>query len=1529
MSTSTSTPAGGNNANLELITQLYAGPSFRDAATALLRQSLQQQYPALGIDPSITLLATPAWDVVNDQIVARPTEYHALSDILVKQAVLATPTLCIEGEHFLTRHPVTEPAIHLPVRITDIARTLNTLAPVLLSAYQEQLVAYWNASNGNGPHWHTLSSTLRSAWNVEPSEQWDAVDCAMARRLYYAPDRSIRQVNDPFDSKAYLIDFARVDGAHPAQLGPTMIAALIGQDHGRTLILTYSLLNGHEKFASLEQLGQSLPAHLGTSAAITTVQWRLFEPSGNFFDQLACAMIAQQVEAVGAMTFEELRQADPSQINRTLNTTQAADNGAITQNGRDLSWYHHSLPDWLSLASTTDLNFYARHLKDLAALNSQNAGQPCLEDIPPIQEYALEQIKQQMLQDHPDAENLALEKLVMQVRSVVTWGTFIVPGVTDTATFTLAELALQNLIAVPIGKKSIQLRNGKNLPAWLDVDYVESLISQVDIGKTYPELIKHKLLDIREEAARRKNLYAQQLRIQLPLMALQSKIRQEHAIDERGYRYVAALMAPDAADHYVDGQAIVMRPLAFVPQRRKNATQDAVANMYVIGPRNVTAGPCLLYRPLFEPPLVQYRSPANLIYAITQAPELRDTVLAWLPDAAHSDYANYVFPADVPSPWAVADFLVEPDKLLALSGPMTLGDRSLSGDVLGALFDANTQALIELADRQSVSNAERRWATLKQAGWVLFNAVLPFASRAVNTAAWIWQIVDQLQQFAEAQALGQKQAEWTALTDVLLNLGMAITLHIAMRSQRPVLPGETKSPPALPAAEPIEIKQLPTYATHDTPPNQHSSLFTSGAINRLPEDLATVLDSFKVDKPPTIGTAIKDQGTYQHLYRSQGKYYAPIGTRWFEVAVQADEPLVIVDPKQPERVGPALIHNAQGDWFIDTRLRLRGGGPKRAIKKADDAATLKAAEVRSKLEAFENTKKAAQQELQRAHLDMTQAPETSASAKRQHYLDKLNSQRSDYETALQHLQTLNVFSPLTDYQPRALAYVKAQLDLSQAGIREAQTRFTPQLRTVLEQVERQAQAPLERHIEDARRMTSLNQDMITRLDYVQSRFEQLKSLALDGLRLVQERRKQMPSYTSHDLKALNVTLSRNLCLTESSLESTPSAWTALDHIINTADIAIQTLRDTLQERSEARLDERIEALASLIEQFSVIDERLDDLPQDFASAIIPEQVEHLRKQISDFSNASLAHLSRLHTERDSLRNRPTPPPTPPRPKRKFIHTRYNGMLIGEPRLTALGLETDLVDIRSPLTQQIIATYHEKEPGVWVQRITESEPSPVSPPMQACIDDGQAYLDGLASFLERADQQAQKAGRTPVGIEYLLHQHAQLLELAEKAIEQTLARDPIPDHQRRTATIVSRKLKEAVIQVYRRATQHMVQMTKQQPPTMIGVEWLRNRNAITLKKVINRRRIKGPRPDYLDEYTITERGTHNLLWYAHFHYSAAWTAPKAFLSARLKTPAEQRRGSQADTLSGLNQQQRTDYYRSEINLDQARRVFFNA
>jgi hypothetical protein len=230
--------------------------------------------------------------------------------------------------------------------------------------------------------------------------------------------------------------------------------------------------------------------------------------------------------------------------------------------------------------------------------------------------------------------------------------------------------------------------------------------------------------------------------------------------------------------------------------------------------------------------------------------------------------------------------------------------------------------------------------------------------------------------------------------------------------------------------------------------------------------------------------------------------------------------------------------------------------------------------------------------------------------------------------------------------------------------------------------------------------------------------------------------------------------------------------------------------------------------------------------------------------------------------------------------------------------------------------------------VWVERVSTALPTP-TPTLEISLNKGQDLLDGLPAFTLRMDELMKQAGRSAVGIEYLFHQHAMQLEHVSAAIEQALTDSNVTDSSQRSAAVLNKALSDAVDSLYQQAKSAMSGMTKAQSPTPSGVAWLQANDAIRIAKTVRRRRLKGGKALYLDEYTITDQTTRKVLWYAHFLYSTSWVPDKAFLSARLKTPQEQQQGSEADSTRGLGRAQRLAYYRSMIGVEQARQLFFSA
>ncbi|NWE37338.1 hypothetical protein HX800_35365, partial [Pseudomonas gingeri] len=191
------------------------------------------------------------------------------------------------------------------------------------------------------------------------------------------------------------------------------------------------------------------------------------------------------------------------------------------------------------------------------------------------------------------------------------------------------------------------------------------------------------------------------------------------------------------------------------------------------------------------------------------------------------------------SPGTLSTLLVQPWLALTMTGPVILGSQTVQDDELATLFTANAKALVELADKQSVSNAEARWESFKRAGWMIFNAALPFLGKTVGTAAWVGQLINDVQEAIDASESGDSTAKWSALTDIFLNLGMALALHLASR-QTPLVRAE-KPTPEIPtptqAPAPLPVIQQPDIQTPELPGGHEPPLHTLGALTRQPPSL--------------------------------------------------------------------------------------------------------------------------------------------------------------------------------------------------------------------------------------------------------------------------------------------------------------------------------------------------------------------------------------------------------------------------------------------------------------------------------------------------------------------------------------------------------------------------------------------------------------------------------------------------------------------------------------------------------------------
>ena len=1511
---------------VEVITQLVTGPSPCEVATRALQPALKALYPTLDIDPQLAMVVTPSWLIADDQVIAGASHSESLTDVLVRLGLSGTTVTYLEGEHFLTLQPGVPVSLQLPVKIDAIGALLNELAPLLFIAYKEQQVEYWDEFTSPGqPRWLQLSDALRNLWNVDASLGWDADLQAMAHRVFQQPDKRQRLPGDPYKTRTCLIDLdhsAEAERGHMARLDT---AVLIGTAAERSLIISYSVINGFQRFDSLDEFADTLPRRFGRNSTSAELKWRLFEPDGNFFDHQACSLIALEADALGQINFFD----GSTEYNLYPHAGTAGNYQQPTPRLKPhMERLQPLLPSWLNTASPADQSSYSRHLLDLTTVQHANNGKTFQSEVDSLQTFTRDALSRAMLKDHPTAADVNIDDIQVSITSVVVWGTFVLPGNTQTRTLSLLELALQNLAGLPLGNKTVSARDGSALPAWMSVAYLENLVSTVDIGRTYPAYLKARLVDDIAQAHTLQALYTRQLCIELPLLALQNKILGKAGIDEQGYRYVLAALGSTAGERRVDGLDIVIRPLAFVAHR-SSSRADTVQNMFVIGPRVAGSGPCVLYRPLFETALLQYPGHANLLYAIQHSQHLRESVLAWLPDDVRFNYSQFVFTARLPSVWTIPQLLVNPVTPLDMSRPVELGTTLIENDALETLYASNVQALITQADRQSVSDAEARWATLKQGGWMLFNAALPFLGRSVGTAAWIWQIMDDLQEVSDVANQASGEVAWSALADILLALGMVLAHRAAVgdkpQTQSISAPEEpTQVPKPVPQA--LKPQRLPDVIDDDPLPPRETSLNTPAALKRSPTALASLLDRFKVTRPEDLGTP-HSSGPYRSLYAHGTKWYAPVGQRWFEVQINDNEDIQVIDSRQqPPRAGPVLARTVNGQWIIDLRLRLRGGGLSRRQREARERRQAQAKALNTEIEAFDLTMPDKRTRLLAARAALQEALPEAREGQRQPYLDVLDAQSREYGAMIEKLKALELIEPEPAFRGLMIQRLEMQIFLILEWLNEHSATYQVSVKSTMDMMAANPDTESSAFILACERMTGQTQGIIEKMEAVESRLEELQRLGKEGVERVSKYRKGVPDYNLDNMKLLQISLGQEICVRPGTSAIHADARQMLEALIEDAALNIQSSLNLTTDESLTNLRERTEALSNLSEQFASVDQRFVDFAAEFPEQLDNDRLNHVRARTLEFKVRTDERLA------DLLRNKhllePIPDPSKPTASwsRKIIKTRFKGTLVGEP---VTGTEADsahLVAVRGELTG-VIATFHEKSPGEWVEHLSpKPTPARTTPNLAKSVEAGQALIDGLALFRRRTEALINRAQRIPVEIEEIYHQHAARLRNAGEAIDEALTASNQTVDSKRPTQALGHALSEAATALYAKGTNARIQMIKQQPPTAARVEWLRHKNEVKITQTVKRRRLKGRAKDFLDEYEVRDAKAGKVLWYAHFHYAKGADAVGRFTAAHMKTVRQRRLGG-AFYRQGNSTQDLIAIYRSEISNPLAQSLFF--
>ncbi|CAI8808988.1 RTX toxin [Pseudomonas sp. IT-347P] len=1531
-------------------------PALRSQTARLLKDGLLEKYPELDFDPDRTRLARPipdgAWSLS-----------LLLDEVLAYIATGVKLDLADQyGRNcFLTNKLPKQMSIgKTTTRLPDmqvIADVILELPTILYIGLQEAVTSYWNEDIGAGvSRWQWLGDLLTGALRTAAVRRvgLNAAQAEVLMELAEHPDRRVRsQKPGPRGMiQACTLETTLSKGTVSATIQTPDLLVSCADTH-----LLCSVTGSVEVYASLGEFGLAWAERFQQHFTTDTISWKRFEPDGNIFDIQAALVLNQQLENIAALPLPANQPLDTLQQRLDAITNVAGLFSDTPPQPGNLQPIAASLPDWLQTADASDRMAYRQHVLALATLRQQTQGRTFNDGIDDLPTFARKALHKQMLEDQPQAPGYNADDLEL---------TFHVPvgdlgsGYLDKVKMSLTELAIKNLAGKPKGRMTIRHTGNQLIQDWTTETYLLDLVSRVDVGKHYPALLEDLLLGNSTETRERECLFSRELAIQLPLQALEHAIRAEHGFDRLGYRYVNALMQHTAAQRVVDGLAIVIRPLAF--QRKAHADWDQVTNMFIIEPKDLNAeGPCILYRPMYAPALQQFASRHDLFKAIAVDGPLQSSVLTWMTDRARPIYANNGFnephivhfhlgddftPFEKPAPAMLAGDVAAADWLKAVEE-----DR-----VLASLFASNARALIQTADQQSVSNAESRWALILEGGWLIFNTLLLPLDGPAMVVGWMVQLthslINDLPALDSADAATRNQA-WT---DLLLNIGLVL-LHVAKGSVTTPLPDSadrlvpavlepmrhpSDSYPSL--FEPVIRQQSPALPA--APPGNGRttvdfklSTAREPAATRLLDTLMQAHVPWPAQLPDPVAT-----GAFKGLYQIDNQWHASIGGLLVRVrTVPGFGEVYLASSEHP---GLRLKSNGKGQWTLERGAKLVGGGPKPRIKNQREQTQRRIEVLDRNYTIFVEQQAAVQrgvdiaERLMIQQRDLPTATEPARARFRQIFDSKLSQQTDQYLTQIAELKEKAVlkktdpaYTAIAPLLENSLNNVRKRIimaDLDRQALLRRYPEFNRGPREVADSLLVGGEARREQYLDFLRETSRINENMIKLYEEADSRLLELKNIPRLGPeaweRLTAGRAGR--ELTALRLKAFQLQILRPISVKAWAVQSMLGLDDAIDPVV-----LLSRSHADLQGAEVYDSADRIAVFDNLVDRYGKAQDALESIGIFHGDELEAAPFNRLREIIGDLR---VDAEQRLADELQQLpEQEPVPGPSsdnaqaPARPavprasRKKVIKTQTKGTLIGDLRPRVANQGADIVDIKNPMDESTLLSFHEQAPNVWEVVEAETEQPPPQPrvaPYSKLKGDARKALGKVDLQVQKIEGYVQRAS-SPREIEEQLQREAGKLTAFAENLQ---SHDNAPANREQDQLLIS-QLRAKADALVTKASELRTRMTLSKPPTSEGVEYLLDRRVIYARRVDGRIQLKTGRKDFLQEYVLLDQ-RNEPLWYAHFHYTNETDAKADYRRAHLKTREQQYMTYELAMAQAKDPQQKIDIHRGDISPELAETVF---
>ncbi|NIF18388.1 hypothetical protein [Pantoea sp. Cy-639] len=1507
-------------------------PTLLESAEQLLLERWQAHYPGSPHDPLQLFLDS-----------RHPHTDHAwirpLAQVLVERYCQRSTLNLNDGADFLTTRLDSDPSGQVVIDLHEAELLINETGPLLLEAYQQQLIGYWRRFDQQGETpWRWYANYLHDQFqqaiaSCAKDSSWPQFALTTARLVHAYPlaaTRSHWQNTRGLTVTGLAANFS-ADGDLDVDLASAVLIEHRDLDPERNLTLLYTLSGKLLRFESRQSVLNAIRRYRNANSPLTPYTIELDFQFPSAFENQALGLLQQQLQLIEQIAANAQNKLDAITLSLDLdrftslidlcNETEAAQRRSLST----------QLPEWLRNAKGRPLMRYSTLLVDVAQRYHDARGRFWLDDVPDAETFANQQLAARFAADHPGTtctpEQVRVTNYQVTAAALPGQGGIVMSGEENPLDFTLAQLAIGNLGLLKPGRITLASTTDTPLPAWMNEHYLRAVISNLDIGSTYPALLRRMLLTDVSQREERQRLLMAQLRAQLPALAMELHL-QGKVDDAQAPEHISQALGRQPG---VDASQWTIRQLGFI--KSPGADADYPRNTWLIEPLSPSAQSCLLYRPLHQDSLLYFHDRLALFVAISTPGALQDDLLYRLPAEDRRFYAHggflephLFFPIDDP---ASVPFGKPPAVILALDPPPV--------DLGQALYLACVNESIARFEERSASTAQTRWEHWKTLGWLLFNTLLPLAGSTLGKVAWLAQMEVALAEFVETEPVRDPTRHELAMIDLLVNIAMLLFSHSLMRlrlEQESILPTATLPvDPSTPATEPepasTELVTRQNFNFSWSTPDRTLNAEQQGNLDKLQANLTLSQLGTPAPIGPFQGLYLHDSRFYAVLAHERhpvvdGKIIRVTTRQAYEVRHDSErQQMRIIGPDQTP--GPWLRQDELGRWALDLGLYYKGKGGM-PITEHMERMRLQRQNALEAADALISADKAAFDSKAR---EMTTLEKLVAATRDDKTLstcqDKLSQLATFWLNHLEHLKSRNALAPMKNFRMAQAAALRQESFCQLVLHKLLKQRFDPhrtQLSQLVEQhqrgqpldeadtrittqrLEQQAQL-LERMLENNARLRHTH-DALARL--AGPRFEQIvkwRDLAAS-----------VPANAKTEL-ILRFLQAENLVnqltlLHDLSLEA--AFW--LDRTWDNLQLGIaQRLSVLAQPQVDAEANVRL--LQSISERLQTSQRQLQILLDLTADAGTPDTIRQLQ--------VGVEHLLR-DVARD-LAELPDYPPVSTLGQLRhrlpgLIETAEHGVLLAKPRPD----DATTVDLPGPETHTPGRTYQLRQ-GSWVElKPVKAAPGSTGRSLKRLLKESAA----LMARTREEVASVRRAGNRylPVEIEEsVLHQRARLLNQVE-AIEARLTADNATDEgiQGLDAEGTARTLRAEAEALQEQATRLRLEAALAQKPRMAEVQFLIEQGQVQLARVGTRvrlARVKGRPVDFLDEYSISHNG--QVLWYAHFHYAAQEAAKVDFTAGHLKTLAQRHAAGQQVTEANGSV---SEVYRAPITTAAASAHFFN-